>query len=336
MIERDEYGYKVHTVQIGATGFRKRKTFYKGTSLLDSTAWARLDYDESKPILEREYLFLLHFGEPDMDDLTINLSAVYQEYDLLIKKANTDKDREELRIQRDLEKGKIVREEIGQHSLGLWQYAFKVVSLSDLSKIVQQHLESLEGKRLKRAAINARIFLQEQINKDRRKGDAKALTDQINAWLQEVDKQALLANHNETQELDKQENSIVQNQIEALKADSTLNWKGIPIARIIEHFQVLTKETNTRGETLLSESDFLAFIQKGFLENHSSPKVRIKTRRKGLIGRLFYDFYNLAVDEFALPQRLAPIKEIMSNGLKGWTESSINNALRKGRSKEKL
>ncbi|TAH42933.1 MAG: hypothetical protein EYC69_03660 [Bacteroidetes bacterium] len=113
-------------------------------------------------------------------------------------------------------------------------------------------------------------------------------------------------------------------------------WRGLPMAFVIRHFEILTQKMNKKGEHFLTTAQLISFIKRGFLEDlsESKQKIRCSIGEKGLVLKRFYEFYDLASSQFACPYKKEKFIELFDHCFDNWSKSSIEPFFKPNKTKE--
>lgn len=113
-------------------------------------------------------------------------------------------------------------------------------------------------------------------------------------------------------------------------------WKGLPMDRVIKHFEVLTLRSNKNGVSYLSNQQFISFLKKGFLKDDNQPKQHIHCSRgeKGLIIKRFYEFFVLATSEFSHPQQKAKFISLFIDCFDNWEQKTVELFFKPNKTKQ--
>jgi hypothetical protein len=78
-------------------------------------------------------------------------------------------------------------------------------------------------------------------------------------------------------------------------------FKGMPMKTPIEHFKKLTEEKSKNGKPFLTEVQLISFLNRVFLHDQSEKmqKINYEYGEKGIIIKLFYEFYDIAMKDYS-------------------------------------
>lgn len=133
----------------------------------------------------------------------------------------------------------------------------------------------------------------------------------------------------------KKEFQSFDQEIEELKKQENLFWKGIPMEVVIEHFIKLTIHKNKKRIPFLSQSQFLDFIKRAFLNRESIPKqtIHMGNSENGGIIKLFYLFFDLAVAGYGEKSKNEKYIQLVLDNFTNWnTFSQVKSLFRKDKS----
>ncbi|MBK8486134.1 MAG: hypothetical protein IPL31_17765 [Saprospiraceae bacterium] len=82
-------------------------------------------------------------------------------------------------------------------------------------------------------------------------------------------------------------------------------WKGLPMAQVVKHFEVLSTRKSKNGNNFLTQDQLVSFLKRGFLNEIKEPIQKINCSRgeKGLVIKRFYELFDLAVREYNYPNK---------------------------------
>jgi len=182
-------------------------------------------------------------------------------------------------------------------------------------------------------------FLNNQIFKFRKSFPKNGRVDGINYF---DDLMELLINKY-SNSIQKVETTTIQDQpdfeSEIIKIKNSENrfWKGIPMVKVIEHFEVMTKRKNKNDCYFITKDQFISFLKRGFLSDTSQPKQKINYSfgEKGKVILRFYEFYNIAASEFGHPNRKKNFIKLLTDCFDNWEEKTVKSFFKPGKAIEK-
>jgi hypothetical protein len=96
--------------------------------------------------------------------------------------------------------------------------------------------------------------------------------------------------------------------------------KGMEMNIVVKHFECLTIKKNKANRNYLTNEQFISFLKRGFLDDKTQPKQTIDYMpgEKGLIVKLFYDFYALAFKDYYCSKDKEPFINLIIDCFEGW------------------
>lgn len=95
-----------------------------------------------------------------------------------------------------------------------------------------------------------------------------------------------------------------------------LEWKGMPVIEIYEHFKVMTERRNKIEIPFLTTKQLALFIEHVFINNSKVPKaikVSFGKGERGFVVKRFYQFYVLAYNYTKINSKHDFIKMVADN-----------------------
>lgn len=125
--------------------------------------------------------------------------------------------------------------------------------------------------------------------------------------------------------------------LDSIVQSENLFWKGLPMNKVVDHFNKLAVRKSKNGKTFLTEGQLISFFKKGFLgdETQLKQKINFISGEKGFVISLFYDFYTLAVDNYNHIQNKNKFIDLFCNSFEGFTESSVSAFFKPNKTKNK-
>lgn len=113
-------------------------------------------------------------------------------------------------------------------------------------------------------------------------------------------------------------------------------WVGIPMDKVIKHFEVLTSKKNKNGNPFLTNEQFVSFLKKGFLNDNTQTlqKINCSVMEKGFVIKRFYEFYALAVSQYSFPAKKRKFVSLFCNCFDNWEQNTIESFFRPNKTKE--
>jgi hypothetical protein len=124
-------------------------------------------------------------------------------------------------------------------------------------------------------------------------------------------------------------------EIGRLRAKENLFWKGIPMEVAIDHFIKLTTHKNKKREPYLTQSQFISFIKRSFLQQNQEAKqtLNIGNSENGAVIKLFYQFFDLAVAGYGEKSKNEKYIRLVLDNFTNWdTFSQVKSLFRKDKS----
>jgi hypothetical protein len=121
--------------------------------------------------------------------------------------------------------------------------------------------------------------------------------------------------------------SNVTDKIEAMRSKENIFWKGLPMNVVIDHFRVFTKHNSKNGKPFLTEGQFLAFMEKGFLGRQGLGTQSFNCHRgeKGFIVKRFYEFFELAVSKYGEANKKFKYISLIPDCFDNWSKDTVEN-----------
>jgi len=113
-------------------------------------------------------------------------------------------------------------------------------------------------------------------------------------------------------------------------------WKGLPMDKTINHFEILTTRKNKNGNSYLTKEQFISFLKRGFLNDKNQPvqKINCSAGEKGLVIKLFYDFYELAVSHYKHTNKKVTFINLFNDCFDNWKPETVKSFFKPGKTKE--
>lgn len=147
---------------------------------------------------------------------------------------------------------------------------------------------------------------------------------------------------NITTEVNKRTNAVKQKNpqqtLDELKKMENLFWKGMPIETVINHFNIMTEKKSKNGNPFLTSEQLISFIQRAFLKDKQQPKQKINFAigEKGFTIKRFYEFFDLAVTQYAEVNKTEKYINLVLNNFDNMgTFASIKSYFKSNKTKEK-
>lgn len=124
-------------------------------------------------------------------------------------------------------------------------------------------------------------------------------------------------------------------EVKELNKQENLFWKGIPMGVVIEHFIKLTTHNNKAGLPYLTQSQFMYFIKRAFLNQGAIPKqtMNIGSSENGSVIKLFYQFFDLAVRAYGEKNKNEKYIRLVLDNFTNWsTFPQVKSLFRKDKS----
>lgn len=156
---------------------------------------------------------------------------------------------------------------------------------------------------------------------------SEKLFDQLEYWKGELNE---LSSHKINQpELEK---TLIK-----IKLSENKFWKGIPMDKVIEHFEIMTKRKNKNGVSFLMLDQYIIFLKKGFLNEVNLPvqKVNCINGEKGLVISRFYEFYVLASSTYKHPSKKEKFIKLFTDCFDNWEPKTIEAFFKPDKAKDK-
>jgi len=101
--------------------------------------------------------------------------------------------------------------------------------------------------------------------------------------------------------------------------------KGVPMQAVVDHFKIMTTKKNKNGTHYLTPDQFVSFLKRGFLKDHSQPqqKVNCAAGEKGFVIKRFYEFFDLAVSHYGYPNKKHEFIDLFTDCFNNWDPNTI-------------
>ncbi|MEI2695477.1 MAG: hypothetical protein V9E90_10430 [Saprospiraceae bacterium] len=121
-----------------------------------------------------------------------------------------------------------------------------------------------------------------------------------------------------------------------IRSAGNLLWKALPMGLVVKHFEVMTKRKSQNGEVFLTTEQLSSFLRKGFLGIESEKKQKINCSRgeKGLVIKLFYQLFDLAVRDYGYSPKKERFIQLIINCFDNWEPTSIATFFRSNKVKD--
>lgn len=109
--------------------------------------------------------------------------------------------------------------------------------------------------------------------------------------------------------------------------------KGVPMKVIVDHFKVLTKHKNNKGEQILTIEQLISFLKRGFLKDEDEPIQTLNTTKgmKGAVIEVFYRFFERMVNDYNVPDIKDSFIKHFLYCFNNWDESSVKSYFKPGK-----
>jgi hypothetical protein len=113
-------------------------------------------------------------------------------------------------------------------------------------------------------------------------------------------------------------------------------WKGLPMGKVVEHFEVLTKRNSKNGHPFLTNKQLISFYMRGFLKDTSQPtqKINCANGEKGFVIKLFYNFFELAVTNYGHPQQKKNFIYLFTDCFSNWPQNTVEAYFKPNKTKQ--
>lgn len=127
------------------------------------------------------------------------------------------------------------------------------------------------------------------------------------------------------------------NQLKAIAAAENKFWKGLPMAEVVKHFEVMTTRKNKTGTTYLTTEQLVSFLNKGFLLDQTQPRQKINCTNgeKGFVISRFYGLFDLAAAQYGFPSRKQKFIDLFLDCFDNWQPNTIATFFKPNKVKEK-
>lgn len=114
-------------------------------------------------------------------------------------------------------------------------------------------------------------------------------------------------------------------------------WKGIPMRKVVEHFEIMTKRKNKNGVSFLTLDQYIIFLKKGFLNEINLPvqKINCINGEKGFVISRFYEFYVLASSSYKHPSKKEKFIKLFTDCFDNWEPKTIESFFKPDKTKDK-
>jgi hypothetical protein len=121
-----------------------------------------------------------------------------------------------------------------------------------------------------------------------------------------------------------------------IKLSENKFWKGIPMDKVVNHFEVMTSRKNKKGSTFLTTEQFISFLKKGFLNDLTQQKqiINCSGGEKGFVIKRFYEFYDLTVSQYKYPSKTDKFIKLFTDCFSNWDENTIKSFFKRDKTKE--
>jgi hypothetical protein len=113
--------------------------------------------------------------------------------------------------------------------------------------------------------------------------------------------------------------------------------KGMPMEKVINHFEIMTKNKSKNGSPYLTTEQLILFLQRAFLNDTKIPKQRfnLANGEKGFVIKRFYDFFVYAVTQYNELNNKKKYIELLSDNFDNWEYKSIVSLFKPNKTKKK-
>lgn len=142
------------------------------------------------------------------------------------------------------------------------------------------------------------------------------------------------------------ESEIKENKIKILDNGDILSsiavaenkfWKGLPMDVVVNHFMIMTTRKNKNNLPFLTKEQLVSFLKKGFLndEKQSIQKISCGSAEKGFAISRFYGLFELAVSQYAHPNKKRKFISMFMNCFDNWELSTVEAYFKPNKTNEK-
>lgn len=113
--------------------------------------------------------------------------------------------------------------------------------------------------------------------------------------------------------------------------------RGLPMEFVISHLEALTfREKNS--VPFLTESQFVSFLKKGFLNYESEPKQKFSNTngKKSHILKHFHTLYTISKERYYSPKKMIDFRELVSDCFDNWTLDETRELFKPGKTTNTL
>lgn len=130
----------------------------------------------------------------------------------------------------------------------------------------------------------------------------------------------------------------MKRELQQIRNSENQFWRGLSMEFIINHFSVFTSKKSRNENVFLTNEQFISFLKRGFLKDTTQPvqKINCSSREKGMIIKTFYQFYDVAVGQYACPHTKVHFISLFTDCFNNWDPSTVKDFFRPGKVNKQL
>ena len=130
----------------------------------------------------------------------------------------------------------------------------------------------------------------------------------------------------------------MKRELQQIRNSENQFWRGLSMEFVINHFSVFTSKKSRNENVFLTNEQFISFLKRGFLKDTTQPvqKINCSSREKGMIIKTFYQFYDVAVGQYACPHTKVHFISLFTDCFNNWDPSTVKDFFRQGKVNKQL
>ncbi len=130
----------------------------------------------------------------------------------------------------------------------------------------------------------------------------------------------------------------IKRELQQIMISENQFWRGLPMEFVVNHFSVFTSKKSRNENVFLTNEQFISFLKRGFLKDPTQPvqTINCSSREKGMIIKTFYQFYDVAVGQYACPHTKVYFIDLFTDCFNNWDPSTVKDFFRPGKVNKQL